>query len=296
MTSRNKRELDTVFDTRHELGEGIIWDEETEQLIWFDINNHQLFLGSPESRTYKQVQFDEPVAAGFLAPQSQLLVASASGLICYDRQTGSTAPYLAIEADKPATRSNDSRTGPANSIWFGTMGRKLEAGAGCVYHVRNRQITPLFPATSIPNATCFSQDGRLAYLADTPTRAIYKIALDEETGLPAGEKELFVDLAPEGLNPDGAVLDSAGRVWNAQWGAGRIACYDETGRFVEAVHLPASQITCPCFGGPDLKTLYATSAYEGLSASEMADQPEAGAVFAIEMDIAGLPERRLGTL
>ena len=65
MTSRNKRELDTVFDTRHELGEGIIWDEETEQLIWFDINNHQLFLGSPESRTYQQVQFDEPVAAGF---------------------------------------------------------------------------------------------------------------------------------------------------------------------------------------------------------------------------------------
>ena len=58
MTSRNKRELDTVFDTRHELGEGIIWDEETEQLIWFDINNHQLFLGSPESRTYQQVQFD----------------------------------------------------------------------------------------------------------------------------------------------------------------------------------------------------------------------------------------------
>ncbi len=134
-----------------------------------------------------------------------------------DRQA--VQPYLAIEADKPATRSNDSRTGPANSIWFGTMGRKLEAGAGCVYHVRNRQITPLFPATSIPNATCFSQDGRLAYLADTPpTRAIYKIALDEETGLPAGEKELFVDLAPEGLNPDGAVLDSAGRVWNAQWG------------------------------------------------------------------------------
>ena len=98
------------------------------------------------------------------------------------------------------------------------------------------------------------------------------------------------------MNPDGAVLDSAGRVWNAQWGAGRIACYDETGRFVEAVHLPASQITCPCFGGPDLKTLYATSAYEGLSASEMADQPESGAVFAIEMDIAGLPERRLGAL
>ena len=52
MTSRNKRELDTVFDTRHELGEGIIWDEETEQLIWFDINNHQLFLGSPDSRTH----------------------------------------------------------------------------------------------------------------------------------------------------------------------------------------------------------------------------------------------------
>ena len=291
-----KREYNTIFTIRNELGEGIIWDDETAQLIWFDINNHQLFIGSPDSQDYQLVQFDEPVAAGFFAPAPDLLIASASGLICYDRQTGKTSPYLAIEADNPLTRSNDSRTGPADSIWFGTMGRKLETGAGSVYHIRNRQISSLFPATSIPNATCFSPDGRLAYFADTPTQAIYQIALDEETGLPIGEKELFVDLAPEGLNPDGAVLDSAGKLWNAQWGAGRIACYDETGRFVEAIELPASQITCPCFGGPDLKTLYATSAYEGLSQSERNDQPEAGAIFAIEMEISGIPERRLSAL
>jgi sugar lactone lactonase YvrE len=54
--------------------------------------------------------------------------------------------------------------------------------------------------------------------------------------------------------------------------------------------LPASQITCPCFGGTELKTLFATSAYEGLDRQK---EPLAGAVFAIEMEVAGLPERRI---
>ena len=285
-----------LFTVRNELGEGIIWDEQTEQLIWFDINLHRLFIGSPERQSFQAIQFDDAIAAGFLTNSAEMLIASASGLIRYNIDTGEHAPYLAIEADNLATRSNDSRTGPADSIWFGTMGRKLETGAGCVYHIKDKHITTILPNTSIPNATCFSQDGKTAYFADTPTQAIYKIALDEATGLPIGDKELFVDLAPENLNPDGAVLDSAGRLWNAQWGAGRVACYDHKGIFVEAITLPASQVTCPCFGGADLKTLYVTSAYEGLSPAAREAQPEAGAVFAIEMEIAGLPERRLSVI
>mgnify|MGYP006209491591 FL=1 len=72
-----------------------------------------------------------------------------------------------------------------------------------------------------------------------------------------------------------------------------MACYDPNGRFIKAISLPAKQVTCPCFGGPDLKTLYVTSASEGLSAKEHQEQPLAGAVFAVQLEVEGRPERRL---
>ena len=44
------------------------------------------------------------------------------------------------------------------------------------------------------------------------------------------------------------------------------------------------------FGGKDLKTLYIASARQGLTTEELAQQPAAGGVFAIEVDVPGLPE------
>jgi sugar lactone lactonase YvrE len=43
------------------------------------------------------------------------------------------------------------------------------------------------------------------------------------------------------------------------------------------------------FGGPDLATLYVTSAWEDLSDAARAVQPLAGAVFACEPGVRGLP-------
>ena len=44
----------------------------------------------------------------------------------------------------------------------------------------------------------------------------------------------------------------------------------------------------PCFGGPDLKTIYITTARQGRAAAELAEQPWAGCVLALDVDVAGL--------
>jgi sugar lactone lactonase YvrE len=49
------------------------------------------------------------------------------------------------------------------------------------------------------------------------------------------------------------------------------------------------KVTCPAFGGAGFNRLYATSATQGLSASQVADQP-AGQTLFIDTDVAGLPE------
>ena len=284
---------DVAFPVKNELGEGPVFDTVTGSLFWCDIIGQTVFAGDTQTGLLKTFGFGEPVSAVFLTNTDQLLVAGASGVYQLDPKTGTRELILPIEKDNPVTRANDSRVAPGNAIWFGTMGRKLETGAGAVYHIKDRSCTTLFSPLSIPNATCFSPDGRTAYYCDTPQRTIMKVEIDPATGQPVAPPSLFADLSTDELNPDGAVTDAEGNLWNAQWGAGRVACYDPDGHFVKAVSLPATQVTFPCFGGPELKTLYVTSASEGLKPKQHEEQPLAGAVFALQLEVAGLPERRL---
>jgi sugar lactone lactonase YvrE len=45
----------------------------------------------------------------------------------------------------------------------------------------------------------------------------------------------------------------------------------------------------PCFGGADLKTIYITTAKLNRPADELAQQPWAGCVLALKVDVPGLP-------
>jgi sugar lactone lactonase YvrE len=53
--------------------------------------------------------------------------------------------------------------------------------------------------------------------------------------------------------------------------------------------LPALCPTMCAFGGADLKTLYVTSARAGREPDELARYPLSGGVFALRVDVPGLP-------
>ena len=92
--------------------------------------------------------------------------------------------------------------------------------------------------------------------------------------------------------PDGLCVDVEGGVWSAHWGGWRLTRYDPDGRIERVIELPAAQITCPTFGGPDLEVLYVSSAAIGMSASDFAKAPDAGGLFALEVGVRGLPANR----
>ncbi|MBT6117330.1 MAG: SMP-30/gluconolactonase/LRE family protein, partial [Rhodospirillaceae bacterium] len=58
------------------------------------------------------------------------------------------------------------------------------------------------------------------------------------------------------------------------------------------VEMPVERPTSVMIGGPDLRILYVTSAWDGLDDAARAAQPLAGHVFALDLDIPGLPEPR----
>lgn len=259
------------------LGEGPLWHPRRGQLFWFDILGRRLL--SQDGAGPVEWAFDEMVSAAGWADDNRLLIASETALFAFDLAAGTRRDLVALEADRPATRSNDGRADPQGGFWIGTMGKGAEPGLGAIYRYHRGTLRRLFAPITIPNAICFTPDGRTAHFADTVTGRVMRVALDAE-GWPAGPPEVFLDLSGEGRNPDGAVVDRDGILWLAEWGSARVAAYSPQGAFLRAIDFPAPHTSCPAFGGPDRRTLYCTSATQGMSAAGRAQWPHAGRTFA----------------
>ncbi len=271
-----------VFDTHQcTLGEGPLWHPKRQELFWFDIEAMQL-------RSAVQVwQFSEHVSAAGWIDRDTLMIASASALFQFDLLTGIRTDIIELEADDPVTRSNDGRADPWGGFWIGTMGKNAEPGAGAIYRFYRGELQQLYPNITISNAICFAPDQSCAYWCDTPTKQIMRQPLAANDGWPVGEPEVCIDLSETDYSPDGALTDSEGTIWNAQWSNHRVAAYAPDGTFLRALELPAAQVTCPAFGGPEFRTMFATSAAIGLSGVDD------GKTFAATDLTTGRPEPRV---
>lgn len=263
-----------IFDDRPcELGEGPLWHPLRAQLFWFDITGRRML--SRQGEAALEWRFDEHVSAAGWIDRDSLLIACETALFRFDLGTGGRQDLVPLEADNPATRSNDGRADPQGGFWIGTMGKKAEPGAGAIWRWHRGELRRLYAGISIPNAICFAADGRSARFTDTVTGRVLSVGLDGQ-GWPSGEPESFLDLASEGLNPDGAVIDAAGLMWLAEWGAGRVAAYAPDGSRVRTVGFDAPHTSCPAFGGT---TLYCTTALQGMDPAARAAFPRAGQTF-----------------
>ena len=277
-----------VFDDRAcLLGEGPLWHPTRQQLFWFDIMGKRLM--SRDEDGAREWQFDRPVSAAGWVDADRLLIASARDLFVFDIATGVETPLAALEADNTQTRSNDGRADPQGGFWIGTMGQNAEPGAGALYRYFRGEVRCLCGDVTIPNATCFTPDGRHAYFADTAEHVVWRYTLDAD-GWPEGAPDIYLDHRGSGLNPDGAVVDADGLFWCAEWGASRVACYDPKGVFMEEIALPVPQPTCPAFGGGHL---YITSARQGLPEDALDDAPQSGKTLRIATSVRGQAEHRV---
>ncbi|MGR3291679.1 MAG: SMP-30/gluconolactonase/LRE family protein [Paracoccaceae bacterium] len=279
----------TTFDDRTcALGEGPLWHPERQQLFWFDILGKQLMTRNGD--TPQQWQMDEHVSAAGWVEANTLLIAGETSLFKFDLDSGDSEFVVALEADNPTTRSNDGRADPYGGFWISTMGKNAEHEAGSIYRYFNGELRRIFHRITIPNAICFSPDGSIAYFADTRLQIIWSQKISEKDGWPIGDPKVFLDLSAENLNPDGAVVDANGFIWNAQWGAARVARYAPDGRLDLVTNYPAQQISCPAFGGPDLRDLFVTSAAVGLNVGEKSRE---GMTFVNQTGVAGQVEHQV---
>lgn len=269
------------------LGEGALWAN--QRLYWFDILSKQFHSCAEEGSDHQVLTLPEHFSAAALTNTDDLLLASETGLWRFTPHTQVLHKIVDIEADNPLTRSNDGRVDRHGGFWLGTMGKQAQRGAGALYRYYQGEVTCLYTGITISNSICFSPDGSKAYFADTALHTIYQWKLDAQ-GYPLGEPTVFIDLSAEQLSPDGSVIDSAGFMWNAQWGSSRVVRYSPLGEIDTVINLPVSQPACPAFGGTDWKRLFITSARVDLAAEALVREPLAGSVFAVPLAVAGYPE------
>ncbi|MDB6178331.1 SMP-30/gluconolactonase/LRE family protein [Paracoccus sp. Z330] len=273
-------------DTRCQLGEGPLWHPLREELFWFDILG-QCLMARPMQGEERRWQFDEYVSAAGWVDHQSLLLASETGLYRFDIASGQRSLIVPLEADNPVTRSNDGRADPWRGFWIGTMGKNAEPEAGAIYRFYEGELRKLVSGMTITNAICFAPDKTQAYYVDTAKGQVMRQPLNRENGWPDGAPSVYLDFSGQDVGADGAVTDRDGCFCVALWGGARVECYDGQGILRNRVELPASQATCPAFGGEGMKTMFVTSA------AKDDEMQGAGMTFAVETTVAGNPEPRV---
>ncbi|WP_421739052.1 SMP-30/gluconolactonase/LRE family protein [Caulobacter sp.] len=274
-----------VWDVKATLGEGPIWHRDA---LWFvDIKGRQVHRFDPAYG--EQLSFSAPDQVTFLAPLGGGFIAGLkSGLHRFHPALGFT-PMMTIEPADLDNRPNDATVDAEGRLWFGTMHDGEEAPSGALYRLTaDGAVTRMDRDICITNGPCVSPDGKTFYHTDTLEKTIWAYDLDADGML--SNKRVFVKIGIEGAWPDGSVVDSEGYVWTALWGGFGAVRFSPDGEAVARIELPAPNVTKPCFGGPDLKTLYFTTARKGLSDEILAAYPLAGGLFAVPVDVAGQPQ------
>lgn len=272
------------------LGEGTLWSVRRQALYWVDILERTLYRYHPASGARESWPFDEEISA--LAERAEgpgLLVTLRSGFAFFDPDTGALEKLHDPEAHLPGNRFNDGKCDAQGRFWGGTMDFGCTEPTGSLYRFdAQRQCRKMFDARfAVTNGPTWSLDGRTLYFNETPAQRIHAFDFEPASGEISNQR-LWLRFAKDDGHPDGMTTDAAGRLWIAHWGAACVTCHDPvSAEELLRVPLPTSHITNVAFGGPDLRTLFITSAKFELTEAQLAAQPLAGALFAVEVDGPG---------
>ncbi|AZO20721.1 SMP-30/gluconolactonase/LRE family protein [Mesorhizobium sp. M1E.F.Ca.ET.045.02.1.1] len=275
-----------------QLGEGPSYDPGTDTLFWFDIVNGKL-LEKPLAGALKVHDLGLMASAIAVIDDDRQLIATEVGLQVRDVKTGKLTLHTPIEADNPATRSNDSRVHPCGAFWVGTMGKDEGKGAGSIYWFFKGELRRLFADITVSNSICFSEDGTIAYYTDTATGLLMRVACDPATGLPTGEPKVFVDHRSQKGYVDGSVVDRDGVLWNAVWGGKAVKAYSPDGALLREIPMPVTQPSCSAFVGQKADRIAVTSAWKGKDEKQRALDPQAGMTFLLDIPVRGRFEPRV---
>lgn len=283
--------VECVCPAGAQLGEGPVWSAR-ERAVWFvDIKGKTIHRFRENNRFLDGWRAPEEV--GFVVPatKNRLICGLQSGLYFFDRNNGEFAPIVQVDSHRQRNRLNDAFVDHAGRLWFGTMDNDETDATGSLYSFDNSGLHRRDEGYIITNGPTMSPDGQTLYHVDTMKQIIYAFEVSSRGQL--SNRREFIHIDREGAYPDGVTVDANGDVWVGLFGGWGIHRYSPAGQLVQRIEFPVANCTKPMFGGEDLCTLYVTTAWKGLTSEQRAEQPLAGGLFALRVQVPGLPQHEV---
>ncbi len=290
-SAQNLRSVSAAHDI---LGETPLWCDRTATLFWLDIDGKKLQRLDPASGHLDVFTFDCGYAGSLALTEdpATVLIGLDLGLYLFNWQRRQLRQLCQVEPASLDNRLNDGRCDAVGRFWVGTMDNQLSRPHGAFYRVDpSGQVHRIHGDVIVANSIGFSPANDRVYFSDTRRFTTWQYGLDLASGT-VGPREVFQDHTATRSRPDGLCVDAEGHVWNALFAEGRVVRFTPEGQIDRTIPLPVTNPTCVCLGGPELKTLYITTARKFLDAQTLAREPLSGSVLAMEVDVPGRTEHR----
>ena len=278
------------------LGESPIWSAAEQALYWVDIRNPMIYRWDPISGDLKNWRIQTEIGSIGFAGEGRLIAGTRMGFAYICLADGDFEELEDPEGDgrMNAVRLNDGKVDRRGRFWCGSMEDPGYGEVASLYrfdpdHSVHRMEGPV----QISNAICWSPDDTVMYFADSRKQAVWAYDFDIDAGT-IDNQRTFIEVPEDEGVPDGATVDSEGFVWVAHMRGGRVKRYDPDGKVEREICFTVSLTSCPAFGGPDMSTLYVTTASSRFEPADFEREPDAGSLFAVETDVRGLPEPVFG--
>lgn len=290
MTKTERPATRAVIDFPLQLGEGPCWSAGEGALYFIDIMAPALFRLDLASNAVRRWPMPRTIGSFGLAADGRIVVALRDGVYLFTPETGALALLASPEPDRPGNRLNDGKVGPDGCFWVGSMDdRPQKEPVAALYRITpDGDIRRVAEGMTISNGLAWSPDGRLMYHADSRGPYVQVFDFDARTGNASRPRRLVTLDEAEG-RPDGGACDAEGYYWSAGVSAGCLNRIARDGTIERKVMLPVAAPTMPCFGGPDMKTLFVTSLTRTIDG-----QARPGGVIAFDVDVPGVPVARFG--
>ncbi|KMT65613.1 SMP-30/gluconolactonase/LRE family protein [Catenovulum maritimum] len=270
-------------DVKAKLGEGAIWVEHLNSILFVDILGLSIFQYQLNTQKVSQYATTSQTCWLQITENDNILAGRADGIWLLDQSFNPIKQVSKLPFSEPNIRLNDAKVDNQGRVWFGCMSTLGGEKLGQIYSFSNAKIKVHDDDFFIPNGPAFSPCGHYLYQCDTERKTIYRYQLSTRGQL--SNKQILIMFNEQQGYPDGLTVDQDGNLWVAHWMGWGISQYSPEGKVIQFIPLPVARVTCPTFAGKHNNRLFVTT-------SSLIDENEplqevAGGLFEIKVDASG---------
>ena len=275
-----------IPNTNGDLGEGLLWDERNQTIMWVDAFKKIVNVWNPATKETKSKEFDSLVTSIAKRESGGYVVAAGLKLIELNENLELTNESP-LEMPFDNVRTNDGNVDINGNYWVGAFANDAKPHQGNLRRISPNLDSKVFlKDITIANGMDWSPDNKIFYYIDTPTKKISRFKFNTETSEIEDELEA-INVSQYSGAPDGMCVDALGNLWVAFWGGGCVRSFSPSGELLAQVDVAATLVTNCAFGGPDLSTLYITCAVASYEDFVKGDEPLAGSLFKADVGAEG---------